>query len=143
MTDSGSNDPRGAAENIAIGYTHQLGVGGPDKARQRNTEILPARSSSAGGSYSTAADLLKLDIALRNDTLLPPEFGDWFFSDKQRAPGQRGPRSGGLGVAGGLPGGNATLEMDLDRGYSVIVLSNDDPPSATRVARKIREWIGI
>jgi len=33
--------------------------------------------------------------------------------------------------------------MDLDRGYTVIVLSNYDPPIAERVGRKIREWLGL
>ncbi len=30
------------------------------------------------------------------------------------------------------------LETDLDTGYTVVVLSNLDPPSAERIAKKLR-----
>ena len=48
---------------------------------------------------------------------------------------------GGLGIAGGAPGINAALEMDPRSGYTVIVLSNYDPPSAANVSQQIRQWI--
>ena len=54
-----------------------------------------------------------------------------------------GPRlKGNLGIAGGAPGINAALELDLETGYTVIVLGNFDPPAATDVARKIRRLLG-
>ncbi len=49
----------------------------------------------------------------------------------------------GIGVAGGAPGINADLEIDPASGYTLVVLSNYDPPSAEGVARQIREWIGL
>ena len=142
MTDSGPVDPRGRSE-FAIGYTRRHGDGNAQGPRTPNTAILPARSSSAGGSYATASDLLRFDAALRADRLLSTEYGNWIFGEKTSAPEDAKGRSGGFGIAGGLPGSNATLEMDLDRGYTVIVLSNYDPPIAERVGRKIREWLGL
>ena len=38
---------------------------------------------------------------------------------------------------------NAVLEMDLDTGYTVVVLSNLDPPSAEKVSRTLRQWLGL
>ena len=38
---------------------------------------------------------------------------------------------------------NAVLDMDLDAGYTVVVLSNLDPPSAEKVASTLRQWLGL
>ena len=46
--------------------------------------------------------------------------------------------SGSLGIAGGSPGVNAALEIDADRGITVVVLCNADPPCAEKASRKIR-----
>jgi predicted ABC-type transport system involved in lysophospholipase L1 biosynthesis ATPase subunit len=56
------------------------------------------------------------------------------------APAAAAPR-GNLGFAGGAPGINAVVELDLDAGWTCIVLSNYDPPAAQRVARRIRGWL--
>jgi hypothetical protein len=88
-----------------------------------NYETLPGRGSSAGGGYSTAADLLAFVRALR----------------EHRIPGG-GPA--GIGIAGGAPGINGVVEGDLPGGYDVVVLANLDPPAAERVGRMIREWLG-
>jgi hypothetical protein len=37
----------------------------------------------------------------------------------------------------------AALIAAFDTGYSIVVLSNDDPPSAEAVAKKIRQWLGL
>jgi CubicO group peptidase (beta-lactamase class C family) len=99
--------------NTAIGYTNE----------GRNTDLLPGRGSSAGGGYSTAHDLLRLLTALREHKIA------------------NAPEAGMVGVAGGAPGINAALEMGLRGGYTVIALSNYDPPSATDVSQQIRKWI--
>lgn len=112
--------------NTALGYTRG-GEGGPPPASgplHRNTELLPGRGSSAGGGYSTAHDLLHFLQAIR----------------EARVPGA--PPSG-LGVAGGAPGINATLDGDLPGGYDLIVLANLDPPAAQRVAWLVRGWLGV
>ena len=97
--------------NTAIGYTNE----------GRNTDLLPGRGSSAGGGYSTAHDLMRLLNALREHKI------------------DNAPEAGMVGVAGGAPGINATVEGDLAGGYDVIVLGNLSPPAAERVSRLIRD----
>ena len=142
MTRSGALDPR-SASGIAMGYTRRLPGTGANGDRVPNTAALPGRASSAGGTYATAGDLLKLGEALRADRLVSRGWGDWIFSDKGQAPGEGRERSGAFGVAGGIPGANGILEMDLDGGATVIVLANLDPPVAEKAGRKIREWLGL
>ncbi|MGI9078507.1 MAG: hypothetical protein ACR2G6_14440 [Gemmatimonadaceae bacterium] len=48
----------------------------------------------------------------------------------------------GIGVAGGAPGLNATLEGDLPGGHDLVVLANLDPPVAERVGAMVRNWLG-
>src|SRR5262249_8569266 len=93
-----------------------------------NVYTKPARGSSADGGYSTAEDLLKFTIALKNNKLLG--------ADQTRRILQ-----GGLGGAGGAPGINAALEMDRRGGYPGILLSNYDPPRPTDVSQQGRKWI--
>ncbi|HET9796143.1 MAG TPA: serine hydrolase, partial [Thermoanaerobaculia bacterium] len=117
----------------AIGYTRHGGALHP------NRDSHPARGSSAGGGYSTAGDLLKFDVALRSGRLLPPAWTAWvFFRSDAPTPGAGLPTRGGLGIAGGSPGVNAALDMELESGTTVVVLSNLDPPAAERAAKRIR-----
>lgn len=113
--------------NTAFGYTihHQKTSG-----RGRNNTILSARGSSAGGGYSTASDLLKFIGALRSRKLEMPD-DNGIFREK----------FGGIGTAGGSEGVNALLEVDERSGYTVIVLSNIDPPSAEKPGMKLMEWL--
>jgi hypothetical protein len=82
---------------------------------------------------------------MREDKLLPPAWTDWFYSDKSAGPAAapKGKRSGGWGFAGGTAGVNAVIESDLDTSYTIVVLSNLDPPSAERVAKKLRAWLNL
>ncbi len=147
MKDTDASMQDAIVPNRAVGYTRESEDGKPQTGPKRiNLYTLPARSSSAGGGYSTAPDLLAFDAALRADRLLSPAWTGWYFSDKSTAPAaDAAPRkhSGGSGFAGGSPGVNGVIETDLDTGYSIIVLSNDDPPSAETVAKKIRQWLGL
>jgi len=87
----------------------------------------PARGSSAGGGYSTADDLLKLVSALEAGKLSAPEAARF--------------AARGMGIAGGSPGINASVETLPKNDYTVIVLSNYDPPASEKVARKIVSWV--
>ena len=123
----------------AIGYTREgwqeeRGHPGPAKAagrpkapispRHANSSALPAIGSSAGGSYSTARDLLAFARALATQRLAGPE---------------RLAQQGGLGIAGGTAGANAVLEADFTPGgWTVIVLENLDPPAAESLSRELR-----
>jgi hypothetical protein len=63
------------------------------------------------------------------------ESSDYRFSDI-RVDGKRI-----VGHNGGFPGINGQLDMYLDSGYTVAVLSNYDPPAAGQVARKVRQML--
>lgn len=121
--------------NRAVSYTKEGG-------RWRSAVFEhPARGSSAGGGYSTARDLMKFAAALKAGKLVPPAYASWILSRGTAAPKTAPPSgrvSGSLGIAGGSPGVNAALEIDADRGYTVVVLCNADPPCAERALRKIR-----
>jgi CubicO group peptidase (beta-lactamase class C family) len=113
-------------QNLASGYTRGDKTNG---ARRNNIYTRPARGSSAGGGYSTAEDLLKFANALQSGRLHKADFGKGQGSN------------GDLGIAGGAPGINALLESDPASGYTVIVMSNYDPPSATSLGKQIRQWL--
>jgi CubicO group peptidase (beta-lactamase class C family)/predicted aspartyl protease len=99
---------------------------------KRGETQLPGRGSSAGGGYSTAGDLLRFAQALRSEKLLPKKLTDWAFrNDAKRS----------LGVAGGSPGINTVMLMGSP--YTLIVLSNFDPPSAEEIARVARPLMGL
>ncbi|MGE0129889.1 MAG: serine hydrolase [Blastocatellales bacterium] len=126
MENTESFEAGASVSNLAAGYTRNE-KGSEKGERVNNVNTRPARGSSAGGGYSTAEDLLKFTIALQNNKLLNPE--------NSRKIG------GGLGIAGGAPGINAVLEFNSNNGYTIIVLSNYDPPSAESVSEQIRRWV--
>jgi hypothetical protein len=43
-------------------------------------------------------------------------------------------------VAGGTPGWNALLDMEIDRNYTVVVLANIDPPAAEDLGVDVVRW---
>jgi len=124
MTRTGSFAVDSLPPNTAIGYTRGDENAPASAPLRANTRDLPGRGSSAGGGYSTAADLLRFVQALR----------------QHRIPS--GPPAG-VGIAGGSGGINAVVEGDLPGGYDLIVLSNLDPPSAERISRETRDWLGV
>jgi hypothetical protein len=117
-TDSLARDA--GAPNVARGYTLEGGTG---PGRVLNLETLPGRGSSAGGGYSTAADLLKYVLALKDKRIFLPD------------------AAAGLGIAGGAPGINSVIEWDPRTGWTIIVLTNFDPPTAGEAARRIGSWL--
>jgi CubicO group peptidase (beta-lactamase class C family)/predicted aspartyl protease len=135
MMDTASYAVDEKVPNRALGLTKR-GPEGPLPARQDNINTLPGRPSSAGGGYSTATDLLRFSQALLADKLLPKRWTDWIFSGKLDATGHHN-----IGVAGGSPGVNAVLEIEPP--YTVIVMSNFDPPAAMEVGAEARKVLGI
>jgi D-alanyl-D-alanine carboxypeptidase len=106
--------------NLARGYTLE---GESATARVLNHATLPGRGSSAGGGYSTAEDMLKYALALKDKKIYLPDAAN------------------GLGIAGGAPGINSILEWDPRNGTTIIVLTNFDPPTAGQVSRRIGSWL--
>jgi D-alanyl-D-alanine carboxypeptidase len=121
MTDTDSYARDAGTPNLALGYAREGEAAGAP--RVLNFATLPGRGSSAGGGYSTAADMLKYVLALNDKKIYLPDVAN------------------GLGIAGGAPGINSVLEWDPRSGYIVIVLTNFDPPAAGLVARRIASWL--
>jgi len=46
-----------------------------------------------------------------------------------------------IGHSGGFLGINSQLDIHLDTGYTIIVMSNYDPPIAQQIVTKIRQVI--
>jgi len=123
-----SKNPR-----MAKGYTKPEG----SDTRGNNFDTLPGRGSSAGGGYSTVGDMLRFANAIEDGTLEPPK-----SLLKEERSMIASMFKGGLGFAGGAPGINAIIESRLPGGYTLVVLSNYDPPSAIGIGKGIRALLG-
>ncbi len=110
-----------------------------------NSDTLPYRGTSAGGGYSTVGDLVRFARALSSNRLLDPEHTALAMTGKVDTGGSGGHSSYGffdtsedgvryIGHGGVAPGMNGELRIFLKSGYVVAVLSNIDPPAASRVA---------
>jgi len=100
-----------------------------------NTASLPGRPSSAGGAFATAGDLLRFYSALGAGKLLSRGSTRSLFGGAFDDP--PGPQA--FGVAGGAPGVNAAVQRE--DGWTVIALSNLDPPSAIAAARRAMDIV--
>jgi CubicO group peptidase (beta-lactamase class C family) len=121
MKNTGFAESDAVVPGRATGYTLR-GPAGPLAAPRANVHQLPGKPSSAGGGESTVDDLVLWGEAMRRDAL---------------GLGRPQP-NGGIGIAGGLPGSNAALEV-CRAGITIAVLSNVDPPSAEYVAGETRK----
>ena len=125
MTGSGFFDPQRIVPDVAIGHTRR----GPNGPLDEWVESAALRGPlPAGGSVSTARDLLHFDRALRAGKLLSAERTRWFFRGDPEAPW--------VG-AGGFPGVNAVIASD--REWTVVVLTNIDPPTGERFGEALLE----
>ena len=140
MTSTGSLPEDENVPGRSIGYT---GMGGG--SLHPNTDTLPYRGTSAGGGYSTVEDLQRFASALLNHKLLNTEYTDMLTTGKVETPGRgkyafgfsdEGADSGArhFGHGGGAPGMNGDLQIYPQSGYVIAVLSNLDPPAASRVS---------
>jgi len=95
------------------------------------------KGSPAGGGYSTLDDLNRYVEALKKNTLTGEKYTNLVLGLFQNLdhPEQR-PRE--FGIAGGATVGiNGVIEADFESGYTVVVLSNYDPPVAEDLSTKI------
>ncbi|MGE5740857.1 MAG: serine hydrolase domain-containing protein, partial [Candidatus Aminicenantes bacterium RBG_16_66_30] len=98
MADTDSYPRDADVPGLARGYTREGKAAGAP--RVLNFATLPGRGSSAGGGYSTAADMLKYVMALKDRKIILPDAAN------------------GLGIAGGAAGINSVLEWDPRSGYT-------------------------
>ncbi len=152
MTDTDAYEMDHDTPNLAIGYTREAGRSGKLAGGYKNNLFLHVvKGGPAGGGFSTVQDLLRFDVALRSHRLLDAKHTDLVLTGKVRARkdseyayGFSTETRGGtriVGHGGGFPGINSALEMYLDKGYTVAVMSNYDPPAAQRVAGKLQQLI--
>jgi CubicO group peptidase (beta-lactamase class C family) len=143
--------------NLARGY---LRDGNEDpfgiEPRRSNVMFIPFKGNSTGGGYSTAPDLLRFAQALRNHKLLskeltetvtigkvdmvgapqPAKYGYGFSSETIN-----GKETRGMGGGGPSSGVNSSMTMFWDSTYTVVVLSNYDPPAGEEIKNKICEFL--
>ena len=140
MTSSGSSPEDQNVPDRSVGYT----MFGGDGLRP-NTDTLPYRGTSAGGGYCTVEDFLRFANALANHKLLNAQNTELLTTG--RVDTSRGAKyafgfmdvdSGTpmrhFGHGGGAPGMNGDLQIFPQSGYVIVVLSNLDPPSASRIS---------
>jgi CubicO group peptidase (beta-lactamase class C family) len=135
-------------DNLALPVAFAEGGRGAASA-MGSSSAGPRRGNPAGGGYSTAADLFRFASALRSGRLLNPtmtryvldgtfaEDPKWGFALREQQAG----RHRFLGNGGGAPGVNAEFRFEPAGAYTVVVLSNSSPPSATKLLTAIVERI--
>jgi CubicO group peptidase (beta-lactamase class C family) len=138
MTRTDSFPEEQKVEGRSVGYMYN------DDRWQPNDDTLPVRGTSAGGGYSTVADLANFANAVMEHKLLNAEYTELLTTGKVAGrPGAKyaygffdssanGTRW--LGHGGGAPGMNGELKFSPGSGYIVAVLANLDPPAAERIA---------
>ncbi|MDZ7624965.1 MAG: serine hydrolase [Ignavibacteriaceae bacterium] len=124
-------------ENKAKGFI--VNPAGQKVSTYENTPSVP---TPAGGMYSTAEDLLKLDRSfMNNNLLLNDEYKALLlnrFNEDNKKTWQEIVSEQGRGFlfAGGSPGWNAIYNLNFAGKYTVIILSNIDQ-GAQRINKQI------
>ena len=148
MTNTDSYEMDAVVPDLAQGYHRVSGPGGETWRTNLFEHVI--KGGPAGGGFSTAPDLLRFDAALRAHRIVGPEATLVLWSPKRdlNSPtygygfglsGEPGDRR--AGHTGGFVGISAQFFMHLDRGYTVVVLSNYDG-GAGPVQQKIDELLG-
>jgi CubicO group peptidase (beta-lactamase class C family) len=153
MTNTGYFELDQVVPNLAIGYARfeddALGIG----PRHNNGVFLGYKGSSAGGGYSTAPDLLRFARALREHRLLSPAMTEEVTSGKVAAARDQYAygfwdwrKQFGCDVRGNSGGGpssgiDSELHIFWEGPYTVVVMSNYDPPGGSILARGITEFL--
>jgi D-alanyl-D-alanine carboxypeptidase len=143
MTATGSEPEDSPVPNRSIGYT-KIGAGMRTDASHPTTGNLSYRGTSAGGGYSTVGDLLAFANALQENKLLDPQFTKLLTTAKVKNPFGFDAYSFGVQVMNGVqcfghngasPGTNGDLEICRNSTYTVIALTNIDPPAAEQASQ--------
>ena len=141
-------------KNVAIAYTRNNRYIN-DTSKYSNTFfIAPVKGSPAGGAYASGNDLIRFVYALTHNQLLTKESTDNVITGKFSYGSAEQQKKYAYGFAnqivnnkliifhdGGANGISTDLDIYPEHGYSVIVLSNYDPPSGWEVVKKTRALI--
>ena len=121
--------------NLAIGYGMWKGEDGKEHW-ENNLFKHDVKGCPGGGGFSTAEDLLNFDIALRTNSLVSKDTWELLMTEKPNTGEgdlkwgygfviQKNAMLGRIvGHGGGFFGINSNLDMYLDSGYTVVVMSN-------------------
>ena len=142
MTGTASPIEGTVTQGRVIAYTRDK----PDAPWTSAADTLPVRATSAGGGDSTVLDLIRFANALASHKLLDAKRLELLTTGKVDTP--RGKYAYGffegtengvrcVGHGGGAPGMNGELAI-CDSGYTIAVLSNLDPPAASRISDFIK-----
>ena len=153
MTDTDAYEMDRSIPNLAIGYTRRGEHGELAPGERRNNLFLHVvKGGPAGGGFSTIDDLHRFSLALQEHRLLSPKYTDMLLSGKVERTSSGAKYAYGFGDEafnghrivghnGGAPGISSRLHIYLDMGYTVVVLSNYDPPIADKIADQLREQL--
>jgi CubicO group peptidase (beta-lactamase class C family) len=131
MTQSGNFDIDGVTPHMAMGYFYSQ----PLQSMQANWFIHAIKGTSAGGGYSTIDDLYKFSTALTQYKLLPKALTETAYSAKTEL---NSPNYGYgfsvrtnqhgrvVGHAGSFIGVSSAMRIYLDKGFTLVVLANQD-----------------
>jgi CubicO group peptidase (beta-lactamase class C family) len=149
MTASDCFEMTESTPNMAMGYTNEGEHEGQKlSSRKENIDSRPNRGGPAGGGYSTPEDLLKFANALTANKLLSAKYTELITTGKVKMGGGGNQYAYGFGDLringkrafghnGGAPGIASSLSIFPETGYTVIVMTNYDPPMMMPVVRKI------
>lgn len=156
MSHSGLWPVTAIVSNRATGYLRPaedpLGLG----PRFSNAQYLGYAGNGSGGGYSTASDMLAFNRAMASGKLLGSALTEQMLVPRIDFAGAQRPSKYGYGVDLGQCSGHATFghggggpnsgvsSVDYyvrDSGWSIIVLSNYDPPAAEDLAYSICEFV--
>lgn len=156
-TDSYEIDPNNLRPDIAVGYTRRLDIQGNmgEGERKDNLWINLIKGEAGGGGYSTCPDLLSFSKALMTHQLLSSEMTKTILTpyvNEGTNDGQTKSEGYGfqvwdingvkrVGHPGRFAGVNARFDVFPDLGFTVVVLSNYDPPSAFDIAEEATRLI--
>lgn len=143
MVNSDSYEMDQPVENLAIGYV-------PTKKNEygweNNLYKHVIKGGPAGGGFSTARDLHKFAMALTGEKLVSRSSLDRLWKDYYDEEYGYGfqiissTKGTIVGHSGGFPGLSANLNIYLDQGYIIVVMSNYDS-KAFEVAAEIKKLI--
>jgi CubicO group peptidase (beta-lactamase class C family) len=127
----------------AIGYTRKA----PGDPWTANTGAIAPRSGPHGGQLVSAPDLVRFFSALRGGRLLHERSLREMLADHA---GEAGAYAFGtidfatdrlVGHSGGDAGASADAYTYWNSGYTIVVLSNLDPPASHDIAKALRELL--